>query len=33
MGGGIATVLAPQVNILKIHKLEYAIITVIGEEN
>jgi hypothetical protein len=33
MGGGIATVLAPQVNVLKIQKFEYAIVTVIGEEN
>ena len=33
MGGGIATILAHQVKVVKIEKFDYAIITVIGEEN
>ena len=32
MGGGIATILAPQVKVVKIEKFDYAIITVIGEQ-
>ena len=33
MGGGIATILAPQLKVQKIQKFEHAIILVIGEQN